>query len=74
MDMVAEKVPTIRIWCGVAYQGVGKRDLGQRMFFLDYIAPDGEVTVVWDGHTYDEAVLAAEGWEKQGCIVIDDVE
>lgn len=72
--MVATKGPIIRIWCGVAYQGVDRRDLGQRMFFLDHIAPDGEVTIVWDGHTYDSAVLAAEHWEKQGYVVIDDVE
>ncbi|WP_280951510.1 hypothetical protein [Methylorubrum extorquens] len=44
------------------------------MFFLDYVSPDGKVSVVWDGYTYDDAVLAAEAWEKKGCVVVDDVE
>lgn len=44
------------------------------MFFLDYVSPDGEVSVVWDGYTYDDAILAAEVWEKKGCVVVDDVE
>ena len=72
--MAAPKVPTIRIWCGVAYQGVDARDLGQRMFFLDCMTTDGEVTVVWDGHSYEEAIRAAERWERGGCVVIDDVD
>ncbi|GEL44748.1 hypothetical protein MEX01_53390 [Methylorubrum extorquens] len=72
--MVDPKAPTIRIWCGIAHQGVDERDRGRRMFFLDYVSPDGKVSVVWDGYTYDDAVLAAEVWEKKGCVVVDDVE
>ena len=72
--MPAPNVPTIRIWCGIAYQGVDARDLGRRMFFLDHLTLDGQVTVVWDGHSYEEAIRAAETWEREGCLVIDDVE
>lgn len=72
--MRAADISTIHIWCGVAHQGVEARDLGQRMFFLDHLTPDGEVTVVWDGYSYEEAIRAAETWERRGCLVIDEVE
>lgn len=71
--MATPELPTIRIWCGVAHQGVAARDLGQRMFFLDGVMTDGKVSVVWDGHSYEGAPQAAERWERAGCLVVDEV-
>ncbi len=71
--MATPELPTIRIWCGVARQGVAACDLDQGIFFLDRVMADGKVSVVWDGHSYEGALQAAERWERAGCLVVDQV-
>ena len=49
-----------------------RRDVdGQPTFQL--VFHDHGPTVVWTGHDYSAAILAAEEWERQGAEVVDTV-
>jgi hypothetical protein len=67
--------PAIRIWSCTAYQFVDGRDLGKPMYFIDHVDESGNISVVWDGYTYEDAKAEAEKWKQAtGCLVLDEVD
>ena len=42
------------------------RDTGRWRFFVEAMEADGGCVTMWDGATYDEAILAAEHLRRDG--------
>lgn len=49
-----------------------RRDVDGRATF-ELVFHDHGPAVVWTGHDYSAAILAAEDWERQGAEVVDTV-
>ena len=66
-------VAEIKIWAAHVTGGDTPEYIGQRVFFVDLIFQDGSAYGMWDGLSYDEAIIAAGECAEGQYPVHDDV-